>query len=75
MKDQSIGLVWLLHYQDDCPMGLLIRQMIIKLVKERADWWAGRYNFPEREHYMLALRDYCIDPAIWDIWGTSHIPL
>jgi hypothetical protein len=69
INETNIGLVWLLYRENLSPVGLLIQQMIHKMVNDRADYWAGRYNFPKREHYMLALRDYCIDPGLWE-WAV-----
>jgi hypothetical protein len=74
MQDESIGAVWLLYHQDDTPIALLIKQMIAKLVKAQAEYYAGRYKFPEEEEFNRALNYYRIDTKLWAGWG-NRLPL
>jgi hypothetical protein len=72
MQDESIGAVWLLYHQDDTPIALLIKQMIAKLVKAQAEYYAGRYKFPEEEEFERALNYYRIDTSLWAGWVTGY---
>jgi hypothetical protein len=70
MQDESVGTLWLLYRQDDTPIALLIKQMIAKLVKAQAEYYAGRYKIPEEREYDLALNYYRIDREAWAGWGN-----
>jgi hypothetical protein len=70
MQDESVGTLWLLYHQDDTPIALLVKQMIAKLVKAQAEYYAGRYKFPEEDEFNRALDYYRIPHQSWAGWGN-----